>query len=122
VKYQTTGYFFPCDITCIIGSKKEIINNIYRPYITAFAGPLLMRHKKVLTYLLKYVTTHSIRSLLRRHPMTLTVSVKDEKADNIVTAAKVKAVKNKMPLSGVIIQLLEKWNKGEVQLNGSRNS
>jgi len=54
--------------------------------------------------------------------MTLTVSVKDEKADNIVTAAKVKAVKNKMPLSGVIIQLLEKWNKGEVQLNGSRNS
>jgi hypothetical protein len=53
--------------------------------------------------------------------MALSISVKDGKAEKIITDSKIKAVKNKVSLSEVVIKLLEKWNKGEIVINGSRN-
>lgn len=54
--------------------------------------------------------------------MALSISVKDGKAEKIITDAKVKAVKSKVSLSEVVIKLLEKWNKGEIEINGGRNN
>jgi len=54
--------------------------------------------------------------------MAMSVSVKDIKAEKIVEAAKIKAVKNKVSLSEVVIKLLDKWSRGEVEVAGGRNT
>lgn len=54
--------------------------------------------------------------------MALSISVKDEKADKIVQNAKIKAVKNKVSLSEVVIKLLEKWGKGEIEIDRSKHT
>ncbi len=53
--------------------------------------------------------------------MALSISVKDNKAEKIITDAKVKAVRNKVSLSVVVLTLLQKWNNGEIEINGGRN-
>lgn len=52
--------------------------------------------------------------------MALSVSVKDKKAEQIVEAAKIKAIRNKVSLSEAVIRLLDKWSKGEVEISGGR--
>lgn len=69
-----------------------------------------------------YIIHELNKSVVRGVIMALSISVKDGKAEKIVTDAKVKAVKSKVSLSEVVIKLLEKWNKGEIEINGGRNS
>jgi predicted CopG family antitoxin len=63
-----------------------------------------------------------LKPVNRGNAMALSISVKDNKAEKIVTDAKIKAVRGKVSLSEVVIKLLEKWNKGEIEINGGRNS
>ncbi len=48
--------------------------------------------------------------------MALSISVKDEKAERIVTEAKIKAVKSKISLSEAVLKLLDQWNRGNVEI------
>lgn len=48
--------------------------------------------------------------------MAMSVSVKDSKAEKIVEAAKIKAVKNKVSVSEVVITLLDKWSRDEIEI------
>jgi len=52
--------------------------------------------------------------------MALSVSVKNSEAEQIVEAAKIKAIKNKVSLSEAVIRLLDKWSKGEVDISGGK--
>ena len=52
--------------------------------------------------------------------MALSVSVKNSEAEQIVEAAKIKAIKNKVSLSEAVIRLLDKWGKGEVDISGGK--
>lgn len=54
--------------------------------------------------------------------MALSISVKDQKSEKIVQDAKIKAIKNKAPLSEVVLKLLDKWNKGDVEIEVNRNA
>jgi hypothetical protein len=54
--------------------------------------------------------------------MALSISVKGEKADKIVQNAKIKAVKNKISLSEVVIKLLDKWSKGDIEIDSSKHN
>ena len=54
--------------------------------------------------------------------MALSISVKDQKSEKIVQDAKIKAIKNKAPLSEVVIKLLDKWNRGDVEIEVNRNA
>ncbi|MGL4332956.1 MAG: hypothetical protein ACRCSR_09235 [Bacteroidales bacterium] len=46
--------------------------------------------------------------------MTLSVNLKDDRAERIVEEAKIKALRSKVSVSEVVISLLEQWNNGEV--------
>jgi len=48
--------------------------------------------------------------------MGMSISVKDVKAEKIVEAAKIKAVKNKVSVSAVVITLLDKWSRDEIEI------
>jgi len=48
--------------------------------------------------------------------MGMSISVKDSKAEKIVEAAKIKAVKNKVSVSEVVIKLLDKWSRDEIEI------
>lgn len=50
--------------------------------------------------------------------MAISVSVKDKLAEKIIEEAKIKAIRSKISLSEAVIQLLDKWAKGEIELNG----
>ena len=54
--------------------------------------------------------------------MGMSISVKDGKAEKIIEAAKIKAVKNKVSVSEVVIKLLDKWSRGEVEIAAGRNN
>ena len=54
--------------------------------------------------------------------MALSISVKDQKYEKVVQDAKIKAIKNKVALSEVVLKLLEKWNKGEIEIEVKRNA
>ena len=54
--------------------------------------------------------------------LALSISVKDQKSEKIVQDAKIKAIKNKAPLSEVVLKLLDKWNKGDVEIEVNRNA
>lgn len=62
-----------------------------------------------------------LKTVNRGNAMALSISVKDNKAEKIITDAKIKAVLGKVSLSEVVIKLLEKWNKGEIEINGRKN-
>lgn len=53
--------------------------------------------------------------------MALSISVKDQKSEKIVQDARINAIKNKTSLSEVVLKLLEKWNKGDVQIEVGKN-
>lgn len=53
--------------------------------------------------------------------MAISISVKDDRADKIIQSAKIKAVKQKTSLSEVVIKLLDKWAKGEVEIENPKN-
>lgn len=54
--------------------------------------------------------------------MGMSISVKDDRAEKIVEAAKIKAVKDKVSVSEVVIKLLDKWSRGEVEIAAERNN
>ena len=54
--------------------------------------------------------------------MALSISVKDQKSEKIVQDAKIKAIRNKAALSEVVLKLLDKWNKGDVEIEVKRNA
>jgi len=53
--------------------------------------------------------------------MAISISVKDDRAEKIVQNAKIKAVKQKTSLSEVVITLLDKWSRGEVEIDARKN-
>ena len=53
--------------------------------------------------------------------MALSISVKDQKSEKIVQDAKIKAIKNKAPLSEVVIKLLDRWNRGDIEIEVGKN-
>ena len=54
--------------------------------------------------------------------MAMSVSVKDIKAEKIIEAAKIKAVKNKISVSEVVIKLLDKWSRDEIEIPNRKNN
>ena len=52
----------------------------------------------------------------------MTISVKDLNAEKIVEAAKIKAVKNKISVSEVVIKLLDKWSRDEIEVPHRKNN
>ena len=46
--------------------------------------------------------------------MTLSVNLKDNRAQKVIENAKIKALKSKVSVSEVVISLLEQWSKGEI--------
>jgi predicted CopG family antitoxin len=54
--------------------------------------------------------------------MGMSISVKDSRAEKIVEAAKIKAVKNKVSVSEVVIKLLDKWSRDEIEVPGGKNN
>lgn len=49
--------------------------------------------------------------------MTLSVNLKDDRAEKIVENAKIKALKTKVSVSEVVITLLEQWSKDKIVLS-----
>ncbi len=54
--------------------------------------------------------------------MGMSISVKDSKAEKIIEAAKIKAVKNKVSVSEVVIKLLDKWSRDEIEIPNRKNN
>jgi hypothetical protein len=54
--------------------------------------------------------------------MALSISVKDEKAERIVTEAKIKAVKTRISLSEAVLKLLDHWNRGNISTSSPRTT
>jgi hypothetical protein len=52
--------------------------------------------------------------------VTLSVNLKDDRAEKVVENAKIKALKKKVSLSEVVISLLEQWNKGEIAIKDEK--
>ena len=52
----------------------------------------------------------------------MSISVKDVKAEKIVEAAKIKAVKKKVSVSEVVIKLLDKWSRDEIEIPAGRKN
>jgi hypothetical protein len=53
--------------------------------------------------------------------MALTLNVVDEKAEKIVMKSKLRTTEMKLSLSSVVIALLDKWNKGEIDVEVKRS-
>jgi hypothetical protein len=53
--------------------------------------------------------------------MALTLNVVDEKAEKIVMKSKIKATERRVSLSSVVMALLDKWNKGEIEVDVRRD-
>lgn len=50
--------------------------------------------------------------------MAVSINVKNEESKKIIQEAKIKAIKNELSLSEVVIKLLDKWIKDEVKIKG----
>lgn len=48
--------------------------------------------------------------------MGMSISAKDVTAEKILEAAKIKAMKNKVSASEVVITLLDKWSRDEIEI------
>ena len=59
-------------------------------------------------YLYNCASADMMKSINMEEKMALSISVKDQKSEKIVQDAKIKAIKNKAPLSEVVLKLLDK--------------